>query len=805
MDLLAKSLHVKSAFLARQRHVQHVNSDTGRQIEPGYKTDLEVCGGDVVTAPAKTNSGTVPDVVANALNTAVKALEEHHQTVVDLVEAHFNRKKGQRRESDPPATTDESKVQETSQIEANIAVNLPGSVCEVQSDGIKMVAPSSRLNLPEELPTKNLGEQEASPQSIEKLEGTGEPASVLNLRQAASSISETRADESGSDAVARSEKEAEEMVMEFKVLPAWQPHQHSHSRRHLLQGLHMISFNEQRKSKIAECRETQINNGGIVGAGKARLRSSMSKTSGFSRFTTYCSDDAIEDDDEWPADVMWFVLLPYSMRRGSWDICSLILVVYDMIVLPLEFFDLPESTPKTFFEWITRIFWTLDMGMSFITGFVTDDGTIEMSQTQITRRYLRTWFGLDLLVVGIDWAEVFVRSLIGVSYGRLAKVTRTFRIIRMVRLLRLARMKEVLGLITERFSSHKIIILSDIGKLLFFIVGLGHLIACLWFGIGNIADGDKGWVGHYEFNNRPIGDQYAMSMNWAMSQFVGGMDEITPENAGERVFAMVCLIIAFVIAALFISSITSSMTELQMLGSSETKKVSMLRIFLAQHKISSKLTMRVTRNAQHSMKEKNKSLPEDQIECLKLFVSEPLRMELHFEIFAPIFRMHPFFGRYIEEYPQVMRRVCHSAVAMEDVSGGDIIFHVGEIPQQPKMYFLCSGTLRYTATDNTKVDLQAGDWISEAVLWTLWMYRGELCATSNCRLCVLDAKQFQDMAGQFHHHGDFSPKQYAEQFVSRLSENAKTTNDFTDLTDFSDCSKTLKRSKTLVGSLAESR
>jgi hyperpolarization activated cyclic nucleotide-gated potassium channel 2 len=445
------------------------------------------------------------------------------------------------------------------------------------------------------------------------------------------------------------------------------------------------------------------------------------------------------------------------------------------------------------------------MGMSFITGFVTDDGTIEMSQTQITRRYLRTWFGLDLLVVGIDWAEVFVRSLIGVSYGRLAKVTRTFRIIRMVRLLRLARMKEVLGLITERFSSHKIIILSDIGKLLFFIVGLGHLIACLWFGIGNIADGDKGWVGHYEFNNRPIGDQYAMSMNWAMSQFVGGMDEITPENAGERVFAMVCLIIAFVIAALFISSITSSMTELQMLGSSETKKVSMLRIFLAQHKISSKLTMRVTRNAQHSMKEKNKSLPEDQIECLKLFVSEPLRMELHFEIFAPIFRMHPFFGRYIEEYPQVMRRVCHSAVAMEDVSGGDIIFHVGEIPQQPKMYFLCSGTLRYTATDNTKVDLQAGDWISEAVLWTLWMYRGELCATSNCRLCVLDAKQFQDMAGQFHHHGDFSPKQYAEQFVSRLSENAKTTNDFTDLTDFSDCSKTLKRSKTLVGSLAESR
>ena len=40
-------------------------------------------------------------------------------------------------------------------------------------------------------------------------------------------------------------------------------------------------------------------------------------------------------------------------------------------------------------EWFTRLYWSCDMPMSFISGFVTGDGTLEMRGGRIARKYLR--------------------------------------------------------------------------------------------------------------------------------------------------------------------------------------------------------------------------------------------------------------------------------------------------------------------------------------------------------------------------------------------------------------------------------
>merc|ERR1719335_1307130 len=105
------------------------------------------------------------------------------------------------------------------------------------------------------------------------------------------------------------------------------------------------------------------------------------------------------------------------------------------------------------------------------------------------------------------------------------------------------------------------------------------------------------------------------------------MDEVTPENSGERVYAMSILLFAFIIAALFVSSVTSSMTQLEIIGSTQSQMQSVLRQYLHQHKISSKLCIRVQRNAFHTLQEQQKHMPEDGVVLLDL-VSEPLRIEL---------------------------------------------------------------------------------------------------------------------------------------------------------------------------------
>lgn len=487
-------------------------------------------------------------------------------------------------------------------------------------------------------------------------------------------------------------------------------------------------------------------------------------------------------------------LHPYTTKRACWDIASLVLVVYDMIMIPMQLFEPPENLVIDIFTWTTRIFWSIDMILSFITGIVTSEGAIELRIRKIAERYVKTWFLLDLCIVGSDWTEYIIGdSMSGKGYARAGKASRAFRIVRMLRLLRLARMREVLGLILERIRSEKLIIVANVVKMTILLLGLAHIVACVWWGIGASSDeDDDAWVHVHGFTRRSLGYRYTMSLHWSLSQFAGGMDEVTPENTGERLYTITIFLLAFVVASLFVSSLTSSMTQLDIIGSKQSQELSVLRRYLYQNGISSKLALRVQRNAQHAILEQQRLMPEEAVTLL-VHVSEPLRMELHFEMFSEPLSFHPWFRIYTFECPQVMRKVCHSGTSTQVVSSGDVIFNAGEIPAKPKMYFVTSGTLQYESMSGMETEVDTGNYVAEATLWTPWMHRGMLTASSDCRLCVLDSKKFQEIAGSFHHSmvdPEIDPRAYAADFVSALNASDE------ELTDLSShVASTLQRKK----------
>merc|ERR1712032_1566621 len=102
------------------------------------------------------------------------------------------------------------------------------------------------------------------------------------------------------------------------------------------------------------------------------------------------------------------------------------------------------------------------------------------------------------------------------------------------------------------------------------------------------------------------------------------------------------------------------MTQLNILANEKVTKMSMLRKYLQQNTITYRLTLRVQRNAQHALLEQQNYIPEAHVELLEL-VSEPLRIELHSELYGRILRNHPFFEEYIEACPHIMQKVCHVA------------------------------------------------------------------------------------------------------------------------------------------------
>jgi len=112
---------------------------------------------------------------------------------------------------------------------------------------------------------------------------------------------------------------------------------------------------------------------------------------------------------------------------------SLSLVIYDLVVLPFQFFEPPESKIDRTMVWVTRMFWTSDIQASFLTGYLHCDGTVELSPWKIIRRYAQTWMALDMLIVGMDWLEVLFSAQSGAGLARFGKASRTFRIVRMLR------------------------------------------------------------------------------------------------------------------------------------------------------------------------------------------------------------------------------------------------------------------------------------------------------------------------------------------------------------------------------------
>merc|ERR1712054_678231 len=102
-----------------------------------------------------------------------------------------------------------------------------------------------------------------------------------------------------------------------------------------------------------------------------------------------------------------------------------------------------EDDLKTF-DWINRMYWTCDVLLNFITGYTDGNGSLETDLYKVARKYLCSWFPMDIMVVAFSWTEVAVDTDVkdqdAVGTARFLK---TFKVLRAVRILRLFRLIKV--------------------------------------------------------------------------------------------------------------------------------------------------------------------------------------------------------------------------------------------------------------------------------------------------------------------------------------------------------------------------
>jgi len=107
-------------------------------------------------------------------------------------------------------------------------------------------------------------------------------------------------------------------------------------------------------------------------------------------------------------------------------------------VIPLQFFDPPDTSVTMVFAHSARIFWTIDIIWSFITIQMSVDGDMEVEFLKIAYHYMTTWFVFDIFIVVVDWIDMV--SSVGESSSNSSSAIRSMRVFRAIRLLRLMRL-----------------------------------------------------------------------------------------------------------------------------------------------------------------------------------------------------------------------------------------------------------------------------------------------------------------------------------------------------------------------------
>lgn len=390
------------------------------------------------------------------------------------------------------------------------------------------------------------------------------------------------------------------------------------------------------------------------------------------------------------------ILRPSSRKRLAWDVASMWVIGYDMIMIPFTLAFFASDNDSAFLDsmfWFCLGWWTFDIPLSFVSGFYAK-GMEELRPRFVVFAYLRSWFLFDVSIVSADWSGVIFGSRQrGASMVRMGKTLRFLRVMRSLRLLRLTKVRRILEAIQDRITSEWFHIVLGVLKLSFLLLVFNHLLACVWWALSRATPrGTRSWAADERYAGSTLGYQYFTSLHWTITQFTPAGMEVSPQNFHERIFAVIVCLVAMIFFSNFVSSITAAMTQLRQLSSQTNKEFAVLRRFLRDRKIHGDLRLRIVRYAEHRVSMRKSETQEQDVTLLKL-LSNPLKVELVVQSRAPVLTRHPFFMHYQEADADAMSQVCCNAVNHVLLSFGDVLFTVGV--QCDHMVFVFRGGLVY--------------------------------------------------------------------------------------------------------------
>eukprot|EP00929_Paragymnodinium_shiwhaense_P104377 TRINITY_DN6873_c0_g2_i1.p1 TRINITY_DN6873_c0_g2~~TRINITY_DN6873_c0_g2_i1.p1 ORF type:complete len:820 (-),score=209.29 TRINITY_DN6873_c0_g2_i1:97-2556(-) len=464
----------------------------------------------------------------------------------------------------------------------------------------------------------------------------------------------------------------------------------------------------------------------------------------------------------------FFVIPPNGSFRVTWDIMGMVLIGYDCLMIPFNLaFQPPITMPIQVIDALLLYFWTLDMMQAFFLAFY-DKGILVTSHRRIVCNYMRTWFIVDLVVVGPEWISILAGSGDDV-FGGLGRMLKGFRAIRVLRLLRLLKLQRIVNMLYDLLESEYTFIVVNLVKLLGSVSVLNHMIACIWYLIGRLCwEADlRNWIVVGDIDKADLAYKYTTALHWSLTQFTPASMDISARNVYERIFSIVVLFFAMVAFSSIVASITGAMTSLRNLKNDQDKQFWLLRRYLRQKNVKQELCSRITKFLEYQLEHESTSVQSSSIKIIK-GLSQELERELAHQMHGPDIVHHPFFGILEHSMSGMVQRLCHKALKLQTFAAKEMLFSAGE--EASYLYFVKAGSLSYKFGGGIELDPppEPKDWLSEPVLWVEWRHRGDMQAMSESHMVTISPGIFSEV--MFLHPKPWTyAKQYAIRFLEMLN------------------------------------
>ncbi|KAH9497395.1 Potassium/sodium hyperpolarization-activated cyclic nucleotide-gated channel 3 [Dermatophagoides farinae] len=469
-----------------------------------------------------------------------------------------------------------------------------------------------------------------------------------------------------------------------------------------------------------------------------------------------------------------FFIMSNKIYRFYWDLCMLLLLVANLIVLPvtISFFKDDLSTRWIAFNILSDTIFLLDILVNFRTGIMNPDlpEQVILDPKQIAHGYIRSWFFLDLISsIPLDYLYLVFNQDFDDNYqasiwqaGRALRILRILKMLSLLRLLRLSRLVRYVSQWEEVYMSNlanmtmskdqkcffinlskipgykKFLNMASVFMKIFNLICMmlliGHWSGCLQFLVPMLQGfPTNSWVAINELQDADWFDQYSWSLFKAMSHMLCiGYGRFPPQSMTDMWLTLLSMISGATCYALFLGHTTNLIQSLDSSRRQYREKLKQVEEYMAYRKLPRDLRVRIGDYFEHRYQGKffNEDTILDEL-------SERLREDVINYNCRALVASVPFFANADTDFVNsIVTRLKY-----EVFQPGDIIIKEGTIGN--KMYFIQEGIVDIVMiTGEVATSLSDGSYFGEICLLTNTRRVASVRAETYCNLFSLSVEHF---------------------------------------------------------------